>query len=273
MTYPHEMEKSLKRKGRMKARSITQTKNTMIELTMQHVSEEIEIVGSKIQESLLCGSLQSATEVIRKLSKSLEEIVWESYLTTVFQCKIVLAWLRSLGAQKALRFVSYQKVKITLPTGKKVQIRSPFFVKASPKKGRKKRGPQKRGDHLLLSLLGFVHKVEPGLAFRAVEFAVLTPSFDVAAQMLRHDGVNLSPNKIRRLVAEIGNTKLPDRVNRLLDDESSCLLEQQRVLIAVDGGRLRQRKNKRGPIPKGNKRHGFHADWIEPKLFTIHLIG
>jgi len=44
------------------------------------------------------------------------------------------------------------------------------------------------------------------------------------------------------------------------------------VLIAVDGGRLRQRKNKRGPIPIGNKRHGFHSDWIEPKLFTIHLI-
>jgi hypothetical protein len=256
----------------MKARSITQTKNTMIELIMQHVSEEIEIAGSKIQESLLCGSIQSATEIIRKLAKSFEDLVWESYLNTLFQCKIVLAWLRKLGAQKALRFVSYQEVTITLPTGKKIQVRSPFFVKASPKKGRKKRGPQNRGDHLLLSLLGFVHKVEPGLAFRAVQLAVLAPSFDIAAQIFRHDGINLSPNKIRRLVAEIGNTKLPDRVNRLLDDENSCLLEKQRVLIAVDGGRLRQRKNKRGPIPKGNKRHGFHCDWIEPKLFTIHLI-
>ncbi len=256
----------------MKARSITQTKNTMIELIMQQLSEKMEKAGSEIQQSLLSGSIQSATETIRKLSKTFEDLVWESYLTTLFQCKIVLAWLRTLGAQKALRFVSYQPVQITLPTGKRIKIRSPFFVKASPKKGPKKRGPQNRGDHLLLSLLGFVHKVEPGLAFRAVQFAVLAPSFDIAAQILRHDGVELSPNKIRRLVAEIGNTELPERVTRLLDDESSCPLENQRVLIAVDGGRLRQRKNKRGPIPKGNKLHGFNSDWIEPKLFTIHLI-
>jgi len=256
----------------MKARSITQAKNTMIESIMQHVSEEIEIAGSKIQKALLCGSVHSATEIIRKLAKSFEDLVWESYLTALFQCTIVLKWLRTLGAQKALRFVSYQTVKITLPTGKKIQIRSPFFVKATPKKGRKKRGPQNRGNHLLLSVLGFVHKVEPKLAFRAVQFAVVAPSFDVAAQILRHDGVELSPNKIRRLVAEIGNTNLPDRVDRLLDDDSPCLLEKQRVLLAVDGGRLRQRKNKRGPIPKGNKRHGFHSDWIEPKLFTLHLI-
>jgi len=49
-------------------------------------------------------------------------------------------------------------------------------------------------------------------------------------------------------------------------------LKAKRVLIAVDGGRLRQRKNKRGPIAKGNKQRGFHSDWIEPKLFTLYVI-
>ena len=140
------------------------------------------------------------------------------------------------------------------------------------KRGRKKRGPQQRGEHLLLSILGFIHKVEPSLAFRAVQLAMVAPSFDVAAQILEQEGIKLSPNKIRSLVSTVGNVNLSDRVNLLLDDETSCPLENQRVLIAVDGGRLRQRKNKRGPIPKGNKRHGFHTDWIEPKLFAIYLI-
>lgn len=146
--------------------------------------------GSESQKALFYGSIQSATDIIQKLAKSFKDLVWESYLSTLFQCEIVLKWLRNLGAQKAFRFVSYQKIMITLPTGKKFQIRSPSFVKASPKKG----------DHLLLSLMRFVHKVEPGLAFRAAQFAVLAPFFDIAAQVLRHDGVNLSPNKIRRLV-------------------------------------------------------------------------
>ena len=44
------------------------------------------------------------------------------------------------------------------------------------------------------------------------------------------------------------------------------------MFLCVDGGRLRQRKNKRGRRAKGAKHCGFHTDWIEPKRFTIYLI-
>ncbi len=185
---------------------------------------------------------------------------------------MILACLRQLGAQKALKFVSYQTIIITLPSGTKIQVRSPFFVKAAPKKGRKKKGPNNRGEHLLLSLMGFIDKVEPGLAFRAVQLAAIAPSFAIASQILKQEGINLSPNKIRNLASTVGNVTLSDRVNLLLDDETSCPLENQRVLISVDGGRLRQRKTKRGPIPKGYKQNAFHTEWIEPKLFAIYVI-
>ena len=161
---------------------------------------------------------------------------------------------------------------ITLPSGSKIQVRSPYFVKATPKRGRKKKGPNNRGEHLLLSLMGFIHKVEPGLAFRAVQLAAIAPSFAIASQILKQEGIDLSANKIRALVSTVGNVNLPDRVNLLLDDEAPSPLENQRVLISVDGGRLRQRKTKRGPIPKGNKQNGFHTEWIEPKLFAIYVI-
>ena len=49
-------------------------------------------------------------------------------------------------------------------------------------------------------------------------------------------------------------------------------IKKQRVFLCVDGGRLRQRKNKRGRRAKGSKHCGFHTDWIEPKRFTIYLI-
>ena len=256
----------------MKAISITQTTNTIIELIRQPLFEKFKETGFHIHDSLTHGAVHTATETIRKLVIWFEDLVWKSYLSSLFQCKTTLSWLRNLGAQKGLRFVSYQEIWVTLPTGTQVQVRSPFFVKASPKRGRKKRGPQNRGEHLLLSLMGFVHKVEPGLAFRAVQLAVLAPSFDTAAKILRQEDIELSPNKIRKMVTEMGPDDLCSRVERLLGDQEVCPLKNQRVLLSVDGGRLRQRKNKRGARPAGSKRCGFHTDWIEPKLFTLYLI-
>lgn len=256
----------------MKATSITQTTNTIIELIAQPLFEKINEAGSQIHDSLIHGAVHTATETIRKLSTWVEDLIWESYLCSLFKCEIILLWLRTLGAQKGFRFVSYQEIRVTLPTGTKIRIRSPFFVKASPKRGRKKRGPQNRGEHLLLSLMGFVHKVEPSLAFRAVQLAVLAPSFATASKSLAQEGIELSPNKIRQMVAKLGSHDPCSRVERLLSDEEVCPLKNQRVLLSVDGGRLRQRKNKRGPRPAGNKRCGFHTDWIEPKLFTLYLL-
>lgn len=256
----------------MQAISITQTTNTIIELIAQPLSEKIKEVGSQIQDSLIHGAIQASTQIIRKLAVWFQDLIWKSYLTSLLQCEIIMSWLRALGAQKGLRLVSYQQIWVTLPTGTKIQIRSPFFVKARPKRGRKKRGPQNRGEHLFLSLMGFVHKVEPGLAFRAIKLAVLTPSFDIASKILAQEGIKLSPNKIRQMVTEMGPHDPCSRVERLLCDKQDCLLKNQRVLLCVDGGRLRQRKNKRGPRPEGRKRCGFHTDWIEPKLFTLYLI-
>lgn len=256
----------------METISITQIKNRTIEEITQALSEKIETAGSQIEDALLTGSIKSATETIRDLANSFEDLAWEVYLTNLLKCKTILAWLRQLGAQKALKFVSYQTIMITLPSGNKIRVRSPFFVKAAPKKGRKKKGPNNRGEHLLLSLIGFICKVEPGLAFRAVQLAAIAPSFAIASQILKQEGINLSPNRIRNLVSTVGNVNFSDRVNLLLDNETSCPLENQRILISVDGGRLRQRKTKRGPIPKGNKQNAFHTEWIEPKLFAIYVI-
>ncbi|MCP3942543.1 MAG: hypothetical protein GY710_13795 [Desulfobacteraceae bacterium] len=256
----------------MKAISITQTQNMIIELIKQPLSKKIEMAGTKIHDSLINGAIHSASEVIRELSSWFEDLVWKVYLTSLFQCTIVLSWIRKLAAKKGMRLISYQTIGVTLSTGTKIQIRSPFFIKTAPKRGRKKRGPQKRGAHLLLSVMGFVNKVDPALAFRAIQLAVLSPSFEMASKTIKQEGIKLSANQIRRLVSEVGSPNLYSRVNRLLSDEEDFSFKNRRILLAVDGGRLRQRKNKRGPWPRGYKRCGFHTDWIEPKLFTLYVI-
>jgi hypothetical protein len=42
-------------------------------------------------------------------------------------------------------------------------------------------------------------------------------------------------------------------------------------VIGIDGGRLRERRPKRGRKKAGQKRQGYHSDWREPKLFTIYV--
>ena len=256
----------------MEATSITQTKNMIVDLIKQPLSEKIEITGTKIHDALINGDIDFASDTISELSSWFSDLVWEAYLTSLFQTAMILKWLRKLGAKKGMRFVSYQTIWITLPTGTKIQIRSPFFVKASPKRGRKKRGPQKRGEHLLLSVMGFVDKVAPDLAFRAIQLSILCPSFDIASKTLKQEGINLSANQIRRLVSEMESPNLCSRVDRVLGDDDASLFKGRRILLAADGGRLRQRKNKRGPWPSGYKRCGFKTDWIEPKLFTLYVL-
>ena len=46
----------------------------------------------------------------------------------------------------------------------------------------------------------------------------------------------------------------------------------RRVVISTDGGRIRIRKNKRGPkTKKGSNR--YSTDWREPKLLIIYVVN
>ena len=49
-------------------------------------------------------------------------------------------------------------------------------------------------------------------------------------------------------------------------------LAGQTLVIGIDGGRLRERRRKRGRKKAGQKRQGYHTDWKEPKLFTLYVL-
>lgn len=73
----------------------------------------------------------------------------------------ILKKVRQFGGKLAYRFVGYQEVTLRLGNGRSLKVRSPYFVKAKPKRGRKKRGPNGRGCHVLLELLGFMGHFNP----------------------------------------------------------------------------------------------------------------
>ena len=45
------------------------------------------------------------------------------------------------------------------------------------------------------------------------------------------------------------------------------------MVLTIDGGRIRHRKNKRGKRKEGLKRCSYDSSWIEPKLFVIYTLN
>ena len=51
------------------------------------------------------------------------------------------------------------------------------------------------------------------------------------------------------------------------------VLKDERVVIAVDGGRTRIRINKKGRCKLKTNRVNFTGEWVEPKLLTIYTVN
>lgn len=99
--------------------------------------------------------------------------------------------------------------------------------------------------------------------------AVLAPSFAIAKEVLSDQGSHLAVNTIRRLCQKLGKLALGERGQVSFDGHED--LKGMPLVIEVDGGRLRLRRRKRGQKKHDHKRQGYHANWKEPKLFTIDL--
>jgi hypothetical protein len=193
-----------------------------------------------------------------------------SLLERVLEDKEILKKVRQFGGKLAYRFVRYQEVTVRLANGKELKVLSPYFVKAKPKRGRKKRGPNGRGCHLLLELLGFMGRCSMLFVSQVVQMALLCPSFAVACEVLSLRGIRVDVKTIRRLCGLLGEFGLENRCTVSL--EPGEIVAGKVVVIGIDGGRLRLREKKRGRKVSGMKRQGYNTPWREPKLFTIYVL-
>jgi hypothetical protein len=191
-------------------------------------------------------------------------------LTELLSEPSYLEALRRLGGRRGMRFKEYRRVTVRVGQGQDIEVVAPYFVKAGAKRGRKKRWPNGRGAQLGLEVLGFIGRCSARLVSEVVQMAVLCPSFEVAHQVLGRRGIALDVKTLRRLCRDVGEKGLPHRgVIALTGSEE---LRGQTLVIGIDGGRLRERRPKRGRKQGSQKRPGYHTEWKEPKLFTLYLL-
>jgi hypothetical protein len=95
-------------------------------------------------------------------------------------------------------------------------------------------------------------------------------SFEEAEKALADRGIRLDVSTIRNITIRfVARAKAAQR------NESYEFVETvagRRVVISTDGGRIRIRKNKRGPKTKKG-RNRYHTDWREPKLLIIYVVN
>lgn len=241
------------------------------EIILQYFALYIQKEIAKLSEELSqTWDFREFEDETMKLMNQLEACLIMCVLEERLTGPDFLAQLKLLGGKLGMRFKEYRTIRIRLCSGLQLTITTPYFLKAKPKRGRKKRGPNGRGKHLGLEVLGILGQVSPAFLSKTVQMALLCPSFEVAKAVLKEQGVDINIKTLRRYCQLAGEKGMKWRGVMSLDGTEN--LEGVTVVVGIDGGRLRERRGKSGRWKKGQKRQGFYTEWREPKLFTIYFL-
>lgn len=125
------------------------------------------------------------------------------------------------------------------------------------------------GLYPAFTLLGIFDHCSPLLLSEVALFSAMLSSFDETSKTFHDRGVNLHINTIRRIAERFAKrAAMAQQVGELSCSET---LDGRTVVVSTDGGRVRIRKDKRGPrTQKGRRRYSTH--WREPKLLIIYTV-
>lgn len=148
---------------------------------------------------------------------------------------------------------------------------TPYMI-AVNKRGRKKRAP---GLYPCLAALGITERCSPALCSEVCRQDTDSCSFRDALATLSRRGIELEYKRVHALVRRFGQQAVGQRdawakIARHAD-EQRAVLKGRTVLVAVDGGRLRERHVKRGRRTK-RRHHRYHAPWCEPRQLVITVL-
>jgi hypothetical protein len=158
-----------------------------------------------------------------------------------------------------------------------VSLKLPYVVERRTQ-SKKNQKSLHEGFCPFLRYLGMSEGLTPGVLSTIARYGAIAGSFEAARTTLIDWGINISLKRIERLTYYFGKIGINLRESKIesLELDSlpmSNILKDQRVVIAVDGGRTRIRINKKGRRKVKTNRVGFTGEWIEPKLLTIYVVN
>ncbi len=220
--------------------------------------------------------LQTAEQLIAKASDQLfsaamQPIIQQSVAarepTQLRRSLLVPSWLRLLVCPKPVKNQGRRTVTVRLSRGQAISLRVGYYSRNCDRDDPAAR----KGCYPALECLGIFDHCTPVLASQAAQMVSLCGSFDEARWVLQQQGVTLNVKTLANLVYRFASRARDNlrRVDYRLPSAASA--EGLRLVIALDGGRVRLRHNKAGRRRKSG-RHGYHGTWREPKLLVIYAI-
>jgi len=252
------------------------------------IDEVIEALRAELYEKVAEWSeIESPAEML-EMAQELQSIAGDfqtqivgGVLETVHQDIEFVVACQTQALSQGLRNVEWREVKVQTLGGGQVTISTPYAARQRKKKGRRrkpgKRGQGGSGDYPVLRQLGIVGRATPALLAEVNRQVADGPSEVEAQERLAGRGIVLDTKTIRRYVRDFAGIALWQRQQMTLNlaqvkPLASLPLAGKRVVLATDGGRLRSRVNKGGRRRAQTNRHGFQADWREPKVLVIYTI-
>ena len=165
---------------------------------------------------------------------------------------------------KKMKDFGYRPVSVQFLGGVEISLMARYWSRSEAAKQKGK------GCYFGLLVLGVCDRCSPTLAGEVAQLAAALSSFEDAQARLRQMGVGMSVQRIAKVSYDFAVRARQQQVLAGMGIEGS--LAGKRVVISLDGGRLRIRRNKRGKkTKKGRSR--YHTDWREPKLLVIYVVN
>lgn len=188
---------------------------------------------------------------------------------------------RAGAAGRKTRSMGQRLTTIRLLGGRLVSLKTRYrlpvgTVRPGRRRGTGRRGKAGAGYFPSLLVLGILCGATPAVLSEVARQTAESSSYQIAQQNLGRRGLDLDEKTITGLTQGFGRLALRLRQEKLLAEppEPTTLgpLLAKRVVVSVDGGRLRIRQARKGRPRKSTGRRGFDAPWREPKVLTIYLI-
>lgn len=155
-------------------------------------------------------------------------------------------------------------VWVRTASGYEIWVKARYFRRKGKRSGKRRY----RGFYLGLLLLGINERCTSGFAAEVSLLAAMLGSLAEAGDVLAERGVRIDIKALRRITYRFSErARLTQRLQGLGFEET---VAGRRVVVSMDGGRIRLKEKKRGrKTAKGRTR--YNGAWREPKLFIIYV--
>jgi hypothetical protein len=181
----------------------------------------------------------------------------------------------------ATRPRGWRRTPVQFLGGARLFVETPYCVRdlrARPgrTRGSGRRGASGSGFYPVLEASGIAERATPALRSEVARQTVRGSSFEEARDALAERGIELDKKSVRSIALDVGARALEQRDARLSAAREGHVfgdeLDGKRIVVSVDGGRMRLREGGRRGRRGKRKHRRYRTPWREPKLLAIYVI-